>query len=133
MTAPTKEQGLRRPGEWFSLRGGRGLGMLAYMGMRLSGILLVVYLYLHLAILKQLADGPAAWNGFVALAKTPAFLALDVLLIAGILAHGLNGLRLVLLALGVGLPGHKAMLVTAGVLTVVVTLASVYAIFFLGG
>jgi len=51
----------------------------------------VEYLYLHLAVLSMLLRGPGAWDAFVSLARTPYFLTLDVILLAGILIHGLNG------------------------------------------
>jgi succinate dehydrogenase / fumarate reductase cytochrome b subunit len=123
----------RDPLQWFNLRGRRGAGLWAFVAMRLSGIGLVVYLYLHLVILRQLAEGPAAWDQFVALAKSPAFLLLDVLLIAGILVHGLNGLRLTLISFGVGVAQQKTLLAGVVALTVVLTALSFYAIFFLKG
>jgi succinate dehydrogenase / fumarate reductase cytochrome b subunit len=123
----------RDPLHWFNLRGRRGAGLWAFVAMRLSGIGLVVYLYLHLVILRQLAEGPAAWDQFVALAKSPAFLLLDVLLIAGILVHGLNGLRLTLISFGVGVAQQKTLLAGVVALTVVLTALSFYAIFFLKG
>ncbi len=85
----------RKPLQWFNLRGKR-VGFWAYVAMRLSALGLVLYLFLHLAILSQLTMGPSAWDGFVATAKSPAFLLLDVVLIVGILVHGLNGIRLAL-------------------------------------
>ena len=118
----------RKPVQWFDVRG-RRVGMWAYVAMRLSAIGLVLYLFLHLVILSQLATGPSAWDGFVALAKSPAFLALDVILIVGILVHGLNGLRLILVGLGIGVPRHKTMLWIGLVLTVALALLSAMAIF----
>ncbi len=103
--------------------------MWAYMGMRLSGIALVVYLYLHLVILTQLAAGEASWNAFVVLAKTWPFLLLDVVLIAGILGHGLNGLRLALVGFGVGIGQHKTLLYIAAGIAAVVTAVSAIVIF----
>lgn len=123
-TQPVK----RKPLQWFNLRG-RRVGMWAYVAMRLSGIGLVAYLYLHLVILSQLADGPAAWDSFVALAKSPIFLLLDVILIVGLLVHGLNGLRLALVGFGLGVPRHKTMLWIGLALTVILTLLSAIAIF----
>ncbi len=131
MSAPDRPA-RRRPLQWFNPFG-RALGMWAYVGMRISGLGLVLYLFVHLTILKQLADGPAAWDGFVALAKTPLFLLLDVVLIAAIVAHGLNGLRVALVGFGIGVPAQKTMLVIAGLLSVVLTALSAYAIFFLVG
>jgi len=122
--------GRRKPLEWFSFRGRRGLEMLAYMGMRLSGIALVVYLYLHLYLLKQLADGPAAWDAFVALAKTPLFLLLDVVLIAGILGHGLNGLRVAHTGFGFHVRYQRVLLMGVAAVAAVATVISAIVILF---
>lgn len=118
----------RKPLEWFNLKGKR-VGFWAYVVMRLSAVGLVLYLFLHLAILSQLAVGPAAWDSFVALAKSPAILILDVILIIGILAHGLNGIRLSLIGFGIGVPSHKLMLCLAVILTMVFSVLSALAIF----
>lgn len=81
----------------------RSAGVWAFRLHRLSGIGLVVYLYLHLAVLNQLRGGPGHWDAFVVLARSPLFLALDVILLGGVLIHALNGLRLTLLGFGRGL------------------------------
>jgi succinate dehydrogenase / fumarate reductase cytochrome b subunit len=118
----------RRPNQWFDVRG-RRIGMWAYVFMRLSAIGLVAYLCLHLVVLSQLAQGPAAWDGFVALAKSPAFLLLDVILIVGILVHGLNGIRLALIGFGIGVPRQKVMIWIGLALTIALSVLSVLAIF----
>ena len=118
----------RKPAEWFNLKGKR-VGFWAYVVMRLSAIGLVLYLFLHLVILSQLAQGPAAWDGFVALAKSPPFLLLDIVLIVGILAHGLNGIRLGLIGFGIGVPRHKIMLWIFLLMTVALSILSALAIF----
>jgi succinate dehydrogenase / fumarate reductase cytochrome b subunit len=118
----------RKPIQWIDLRG-RRVGFWAYLAMRLSGIGLVVYLYLHLVILNQLTAGPGAWDGFVALARSPIFLALDVVLIIGLLVHGLNGLRLALVGFGIGVPRHKTMLWIGVALAVILSVLSALAIF----
>ncbi len=96
----------RRVIGWLDPRG-RGLGMWAFAVHRITGIGLVAYLLLHLLVLSILAQGQAGWDSFVALAQTPVFLALDVVLIAGILLHGLNGIRVALLGTGYGLRRQK--------------------------
>ncbi|CAG0931438.1 succinate dehydrogenase / fumarate reductase, cytochrome b subunit [Thermoflexales bacterium] len=118
----------RKPLEWFNLKGKR-VGFWAYVVMRLSAVGLVLYLFLHLVILSQLAVGPAAWDNFVALAKSPAVLLLDVVLIIGILAHGLNGIRLTLIGFGLGVPRQKLMLWIGLILTLVFGVLSALAIF----
>lgn len=100
----------RRLGQWADVRG-RKLGMWAYALNRLTGLGLTLYLFLHLGVLSTLTQGPAGWDAFVALAKQPAFLALDVVLLAGLLIHGLNGLRLTLTGFGLGVRFQKPLFV----------------------
>src|SRR5512143_2935879 len=119
----------RKPLQWFNVRGKR-VGFWAYVVMRLSALGLVLYLFLHLGILSQLAIGPAAWDSFVATAKSPAFLLLDIVLIVGMLAHGLNGIRLGLIGFGIGVPRHKVMLWVFLVITIALSILSVLAIFY---
>lgn len=103
--------------------------MWAYALNRITGIGLVVYLYLHLAVLGLLAGGPQAWDSFIELARSPLFLALDVLLIAGLLIHGLNGLRVILTGFGVALRAQKALFVGLMLVAAVALVASGIKIF----
>ena len=98
---------------------------------RLAGLALVAYLYLHLLLLSMLVRGPDAWDAFVNLATSPPFLALDVLLLAGMLLHGLNGIRVALVGLGLVASRQKALL--AGILVIAALLAFVGALRVLPG
>ncbi len=113
---------LRRAGGWFDLRR-RKLGMWAYALNRITGIGLVVYLYLHLGVLSLLSGGPGSWDSFVSLARSPYFLTLDVILLAGVLIHGLNGLRIALTGFNVGVKKQKV-LFSALLLVAVVALSA---------
>ena len=93
------------PTAWLDVRRG-AVGHWAFSLNRVTGLGLVFYLYLHLAVLSMLLRGQSAWHGFLRLATTPAFLGLDVLLIFGLLAHGLNGLRVALVGSGIA-PDHQ--------------------------
>jgi succinate dehydrogenase / fumarate reductase cytochrome b subunit len=115
---------------WFDWHG-RGWGMLAFIVNRVTGIGLVVYLLLHLVILTLLAVGPVAWDVFVALAKSPLFLLFDLVLFAGMLLHGLNGIRLALAGFGIGLRAQGALFL--GALLVSLALFAWMAIALLGG
>jgi succinate dehydrogenase cytochrome b subunit len=96
------------PVTWFDIRR-RGLGHFAFSLNRITGLGLVFYLYLHLAVLSNLLRGPSAWDSFLGLATKPLFLLLDVLLVFGLLAHGLNGLRLALIGSGRAVDHQKAL------------------------
>jgi succinate dehydrogenase / fumarate reductase, cytochrome b subunit len=95
---------------WIDVRG-RRMGHWAFILNRLTGLGLLLYLFLHLCVLSLLAVGPGAWDGFVSAALTPAFLALDVVLIFGLLFHGLNGLRVTLVGFGLIVGRQQALFV----------------------
>lgn len=97
---PVLRKGLGpRPIGWLDPRG-RALGHVAFVGNRVTGLGLVFYLYLHLGVLSMLLRGESAWNDFLGLATTTIFLLLDVLLLFGLLYHGLNGIRVALVGMG---------------------------------
>ena len=119
---------IRRAAQWGDVRS-RGLGMIAYTLNRVTGLGLVVYLYLHLIVLSLLAGGPSSWDAFVQIARSPAFLVLDVILIAGWLIHGLNGLRVPLTGFGIGLRSQKVMFVVLMAVAVVALAAMAVMVF----
>lgn len=97
---PVLRKGVDGPAAWFDPRD-RALGHRAFVLNRITGLGLVFYLYLHLGVLSMLLRGEAAWSGFLRLATTTAFLGLDVLLLFGLLYHGLNGVRVALVGTGI--------------------------------
>ncbi len=103
-----KSPGARAISAWFNpLK--RSAGYLAFVLMRLSGIGLVVYLLLHMVVLANLLRGAAGWDAAVAFMSAPLFKLLDVVLIAGILIHMLNGIRVSVIGLGFGTQSHKGL------------------------
>lgn len=130
MAVPIQQQSTVRRAikAWFDPRG-RSTGLIAFALMRLSGIGLVVYLLLHLVVLSTLTVGAEAWDTFVRLAKHPAFLLLDVILIAGILVHMLNGLRVTVVGLGFGTNSHKGLFWTLMVVAVLLLAYAAWLVF----
>jgi succinate dehydrogenase / fumarate reductase, cytochrome b subunit len=118
----------RRRSRWLDPRG-RHLGTWAFVANRLTGLGLVGYLYLHLAILSTLLRGPEAWDDLVELFRHPLFMAFDVLLVLGLAVHGLNGLRVALVGSGLLVDRQRALLAAAGILIGLVTLVAAVRIF----
>ena len=118
----------KQAARWFDVRR-RKAGMWAYALNRITGIGLVVYLYLHLGVLSMLIRGQSAWDSFVALARSPFYLALDVILLAGILLHGLNGLRLAFTGLGFSVGAQKALFIILMVIGAIILLVAALKIF----
>jgi succinate dehydrogenase cytochrome b subunit len=103
------------PSGWFDPRG-RALGGFAFSANRVTGLGLVFYLYLHLGVLSLLLRGEQAWSDFLGLATSWLFLSLDVLLILGILYHGLNGIRVALVGSGIVADRQRALWWSLGVI-----------------
>jgi succinate dehydrogenase / fumarate reductase cytochrome b subunit len=118
------------PVGWLDPRG-RMLGHVAFVANRVTGLGLVFYLYLHLAVLSMLLRGADAWSSFLRLATTTVFLLLDVLLLFGILYHGLNGIRVALIGTGLAPNAQKALWIAGGVIGTLLLLAG--ALHILGG
>ncbi|MCA9958187.1 MAG: succinate dehydrogenase, cytochrome b556 subunit [Anaerolineales bacterium] len=113
---------------WFDVRK-RNLGSWAFALNRLTGLALTVYLFLHLAILSKLLQGESGWNEFLALARSPLFLLLDIILIFGILFHGLNGIRVALVGMGVGARQHRRLFWVLMVIGTLLLLVSAWKVF----
>jgi succinate dehydrogenase / fumarate reductase cytochrome b subunit len=94
------QQSSRKMIKWFDPRK-RNLGSWAFILNRITGLGLTLYLFLHLIMLGQLAKGPQAYDGFIALVKNPLFLIGELLVIAAALIHGLNGIRIGLTSFGI--------------------------------
>ena len=86
---------------WLKFRG-RRLGFVAFFFQRFSGLFLLGYLYLHLYDLRLLVVGPSAYEAFLGVTTSIAFLPLYVILFGVAIYHGANGLRVMLNEFGYG-------------------------------
>jgi succinate dehydrogenase / fumarate reductase cytochrome b subunit len=97
------------PSGWLDPRG-RGLGGRTFALHRLTGLALAVYLYVHLGVLSMLLIGESAWSGFLSVVSAKTFLAFDVVLLAGLVFHALNGIRVALVGSGFAVDRQRALL-----------------------
>ncbi len=79
---------------------GQLVGMTAWVIQRVSGILLLVYLFLHVETIHHLSEGPVEFNRQMAIYSTRFFKLLEIGLLATVILHALNGIRLTVLDLG---------------------------------
>jgi succinate dehydrogenase / fumarate reductase, cytochrome b subunit len=77
-------------------------GMLAWMIQRVSGLLLLFYLFLHVLTINKLSQGPAAFDQAMSFFQRPAFKLLEIALLGTVVLHALNGIRITLIDLGMG-------------------------------
>jgi len=87
----------------------KGIGMWAWILFRISGLVLVAYLFVHLWVISQgRVGGAESLNGLFEFFDKPLLVFLDLLLVAAVLYHALNGVRILLMDVGVGISRHKA-------------------------
>ena len=71
--------------------------------------MLLAYLFVHLWVISQgRIGGPSGLNHLFACFDKPVLVFFDLMLVAAVLYHALNGVRIILMDLGVGIRQHKA-------------------------
>jgi len=128
VTSPKNETTSRPIPAWFDVRK-RRVGSWAFALNRLTGLGLVLYLFLHLIVLSTLLRGPEAWDQFLAIARSPLYLLLDVVLIFGLLIHALNGIRVALVGMGIGANNQKTLFWVLAALAAILLVVSAYLVF----
>ena len=93
---------------WLDPRG-RAIGGRAFALHRLTGLALVVYLYVHLGVLSMLLIGESTWGDFLSVATAKGFLAFDVVLLFGLVFHALNGIRVAVVGSGFAVKRQRAL------------------------
>jgi succinate dehydrogenase / fumarate reductase cytochrome b subunit len=110
----------------------KGVGMWAWVLFRISGLILVAYLFVHIVIVSQAqVSGPSVLNRLFKTFDSPILVFLDFMLVSAVLYHGLNGVRIILMDLGYGIRQHKlvflsVMIVAAGFLAAFAVVAAPY-------
>jgi succinate dehydrogenase / fumarate reductase cytochrome b subunit len=104
-------------------------GNFAFLLHRLSGLLLIAYLLLHIFVLTSLYD-PQAFAEEMEMLNNPIAIAVEYMLFLPILFHSINGIRLIIVEwTDSGSRNHKKMLIA--VYGVSVLLATAMLIIFL--
>jgi len=100
---------------------GRGLGVWAFWLHRLSGLAIIFYLLMHILVISTIVGGQANFNNAMTFLKSPIFVLLEMGLIGCITLHGLNGIRVVLFDLGMGIKRQKEIFVGMAIAAAVLT------------
>ncbi len=97
----------------------KGLGMWAWLLFRIAGVVVAVYLFVHIVIISQgRLTGASTLDSIFKTFDKPLFVMLDLLLVWAVLFHGLNGVRVLLMDVGVGIRSHKVVFISAMALAV---------------
>lgn len=128
MTANTNKPASSNWWKWFDFRA-RDAGTWAFILNRVTGLGLALYLFLHLIVLGQLAQGPQAWENFLKTMKSPLFMLGEFLVIVAGIYHGLNGIRIGLTVFGNSTAVQKQIFYVVLAITVIGTVFFAYRMF----
>jgi len=78
----------------------KSTSMAAHVLQRITGVLLLVYLFLHVRTIHELSRGAAAFDAALLTFRHPVFKLLEIALLGTVILHALNGVRITLLDLG---------------------------------
>ena len=106
-----------------------GVGMLAWLLHRVSGLALSFYLLLHIWDLRAAQRGAQAFDEAMATFQSPFWKVMDLLLLAAVLFHTLNGIRLLLFDAGQGLRYQRQLSWLAFGLTIAIFIFSAVMVF----
>ena len=81
--------------------------MWAHLFQRVSGVALALYLFMHIWVIHNVAAGRQAYDGLMEMLHRPVFRVGEALVLAAVLYHSINGLRLVLMDFGLGMRLHR--------------------------
>ncbi len=100
-----KTEYVYKPGIWKPM----AVGMWAWLLHRITGLTLVAYLLIHVFLMSiAILTGQASFDSLLeTLMSSKLFLIFDLGLLAVVLIHGINGLRLILFDLGIGIRYQK--------------------------
>jgi succinate dehydrogenase / fumarate reductase, cytochrome b subunit len=101
--------------------------MWAWLLFRISGLVLVFYLGAHILVIStsQWSEAGKTLNDLMKTFDNPLMVLLDLALVVAVLYHALNGVRIILMDLGIGVQRHKVMFWSA--MAVVVVCFAVFA------
>ncbi|MBA3272805.1 MAG: succinate dehydrogenase, cytochrome b556 subunit [Chthoniobacterales bacterium] len=88
--------------------GWRYAGNVAFWIQRLTGVALVAYLILHVHTIRDLQD-PERFDAAMKSFSHPLFKLAEIGLLATVILHALNGIRLTIIDMGVGLTKQRQM------------------------
>jgi succinate dehydrogenase cytochrome b subunit len=87
----------------------KGVGMWAWILFRISGLVIVAYLFVHIWVISEgRIGGQASLDSLFKTFDRPVLVFFDLMLVAAVLYHALNGVRIILMDLGLGIRQHKA-------------------------
>lgn len=71
-------------------------GFISFLFRRVSGLALVAYLFMHMWVIGSVNAGPEVFDARLAVVQTPVFKLLEIALLAAVVYHAFDGIRLLI-------------------------------------
>ena len=71
-------------------------GFISFLFRRISGLALVAYLFMHMWVIGSVNAGPEVFDARLAVVQTPVFKLLEIALLAAVVYHAFDGIRLLI-------------------------------------
>jgi succinate dehydrogenase / fumarate reductase cytochrome b subunit len=104
-------------------------GMWAWVGHRLTGIILVVYVFMHLSFLSTASVGDKSFENLMKTTAEPAFVMADFLLVCAVIYHAMNGFRVILFDMGIGIRRQKLVFWVMMAIAAIIVVVAFYVLF----
>ena len=105
-------------GTVIEVRRNPNIGTFAWILHRLTGLALVLYLFLHMIVLSTAQRGEGAFDGLMDAFHNTLTIVLEVCLIACIAFHMFNGARIIIADACLVTKRHRALAYIVGILTI---------------
>ncbi|MHB0886509.1 MAG: succinate dehydrogenase, cytochrome b556 subunit [Bacillota bacterium] len=83
-------------------------GLYAWLFHRITGLALVFYIILHIFVIASVNFGGGSFDATMRLLTSKPFVLIDLTLVAVVLYHSLNGLRIIFFDLGYGIKNQRS-------------------------
>ena len=74
----------------------KSTGFISFALRRFTGVALVLYLGLHMWVIGSINEGPQVFNERLAMVQTPFFKLAEIALLAAVVYHAFDGVRLLI-------------------------------------
>lgn len=72
-------------------------GFISFLLRRVSGMALVIYLFMHLLVIGSAQGGAESFDNTMGIVQSPIFKLLEIGLLAAVIYHGVDGIRLLVI------------------------------------
>ncbi len=101
----------------------RSTGFISFLLRRVTGVALVIYLLLHMWVIGGINSGAETFNDRMDFLGQPVFRLLEIGLLAAVVYHGVDGIRLLIVHYLDVTEYRKSLFYAALVVSVIVTIA----------